>query len=62
MSSIKTRLDRLEGKAVDIGLADRLANARLKQSSSPLPTKAELEAIAARQPESMAARLARGQL
>ncbi|WKJ89460.1 hypothetical protein QZJ86_15735 [Methylomonas montana] len=58
--SIKTRLERLEGKTVDIGLADRLANARLKQSSKPLHAKAELEAIAARNPDSLAARLARG--
>lgn len=62
MKQIKTWLAKLEGGHTEKGLADRLATARLNHLSNPPTTKSELEAIAVRKPESMAARLARGRL
>jgi hypothetical protein len=59
---IKSRLEKLEGRQSEKGLADRLAIARNRQTEQPTPTKSELEAIVHLKPESMAARIARGRL
>ena len=59
------RITKLEKMAApDVGLADRLLEAplseeRLNNTPKILPSKAELEAIASRNPDSLAARLAR---
>lgn len=59
---IKSRLEKLEGRQSEKGLADRLAYARLRRTEKPSPTASELEARANIRPESMAARIARGRL
>jgi hypothetical protein len=59
---IKSRLEKLEGRQSEKGLADRLAYARLRRTEKPPPTASELEARARHKPESMAARIARGRL
>jgi hypothetical protein len=60
--SIKSRLEKLEGRQSENGLADRLAYARLRRTEKPIPSRSELEARANIKPESMAARIARGRL
>lgn len=59
---IKSRLEKLECRQSEKGLADRLAYARLNRIPNPPRNRSELEAVAKRKPESMAARLARGEL
>jgi hypothetical protein len=59
---IKSRLEKLEGRQSEKGLADQLAYARLRRTEKPPPTASELEARARHKPESMAARIARGRL
>jgi hypothetical protein len=59
---IKSRLEKLEGRQSEKGLADRLAHARLMQVGKSPPSRSELEARAKHKPDSMPARIARGRL
>jgi hypothetical protein len=64
--SIKTRLDKLEGKGSSMaGLADRLEVARKQSRAGYAPTpqsEAELNAIIATSKSNLAVRMARGKL